>query len=372
MALLSSTYYKSALKDKLDKVLSSERYNFIDINKATSLDDFITLNTPAGSMVKGIANNLYGINHQGVKSYMPSNRDSNGLAFFTRPQLNLREGNVANIRQIYSLLTTNDSSIHRYVRCLLDPRLKYNEDIISPLLDNEFAFIPIFTNTLNNMSGWPDIVSPTYTSKEGVRKEQWTIVDGAVDVFESFDIDCSFRNVKDEPISIMLLTWLIYMSAVFEGLMSPYMRELLANEIDYVTRIYRLVLDESGIYVKKISATGASFPVNYAAGKFFDYTNATRYNDQTREINVRFKSVGALYNDDILIKEFNETSAIFNGEIRKLLKGQSHNLEKIPQSLLDKFNHRGYPIINEDTMELEWWINTHSSTYKKILNSLRD
>lgn len=342
----------------------------IDLQKIESLDEFFTLTQNVGSLAKATSNNLYGINHQGVKGVIPENRDSYGLVFFTRPQLNLTATNLRNIRKMYSLLSNNPNSIHRYIRCMLDPRLKF-DNITTPLVDNQMAFIPVLTNNIKNMSGWPDVVMPTFTSKEGVRREQWSIADGYTDIYESFDIDCTFKNTRDEPIILMLQTWLTYMGGVFEGMMSPYMDYITENEIDYNTRIYRLVLDESKMIVKKIAATGASFPVNVPTGKFFDFTDSTKYNDQTKEINVRFKSIGAEYNDDILIKEFNETSAIFNGDIRNLLNKRPHNLEKIPPSLLEVFNNRGYPIINTDTLELEWWISKSSLTYKKIIASLK-
>ena len=341
----------------------------VDYNSIESLDSFHTLTQNTGSISKAASNNMFGLNHQAVKGIIPENRDSYGLAFFTRPQLNMSTQNIRNIRKMYSLLTTKDNTVHRYVRCLLDPRLKYN-NIVSSLLDNQMPFMPILTNNITNMSGWPDVVMPTYASKEGIRGEQYFQADGHSDIYGTFDIDCTFKNTKDEPIILMLQTWLMYMGAVFEGTMSPYLDFITENEIDYNTRIYRLVLDESKHIVKKIAATGASIPVNVPVGKFFDFTDATKYNDQTKEVNVRFTSVGAMYNDDILIKEFNETVAIFNHDVRLMLSGLPHSLEKIPPTLISLFNNRGYPVINTETLELEWWINKNSLTYKKIISSL--
>jgi hypothetical protein len=343
--------------------------NKIDINNIENLDEFFKYTQEVGSVNKAVSNNLYGLNHQGVDGIIPENRDSYGMAFFTRPQLNLKSANLRNDRKLYSLLTTNPASIQRYTRCLLDPRLRF-ENINTPLLDPRMAFIPVFTNNLKSMSGWPDIVLPTFTSKEGVRKEQYIQADGHTDIYESFDLDCTFRNTKDEPIISILITWLRYMANVFEGMFSPYLDYIVSNRIDYQTRIYRLVLDESKRYVKKIAATGASFPVNVPTGKFFDLNKENKYNDQTRDINVRFKSVGAMYNDDILIQEFNKTGAVFNPEIRNLINGRPHSLEKIPYDMLSMFNNRGYPVINAETLELEWWVDKNSLTYKSIMETL--
>jgi hypothetical protein len=77
-----------------------------------------------------------------------------------------------------------------------------------------------------------------------------------------------------------------------------------------------------------------------------------------------------MYNDDILIREFNLTSAIFSKAVRDKLEGKANNLVKIPIALLDIFNNRGIPLINENTLELEWWINKNSLTYKNIMSKL--
>jgi len=344
--------------------------NVVDINTIDTLDEFLTLTQPIGSVEKALSNNLYGLNHQQVKGVLQENRDSYGLTFFTRPQLNLSTSNVGNIRQLYSLLTTNNLSIQRYVRCMLDPRLSRpgGQDLLpTPLVDEYNGFISVLTNNIKNMSGWPDMVAPIFTSVQGMRKEQWSIVDGSVEIYDSFDLDCTFRNVKNEPIIMMMQTWLLYMAKAFEGMMSPYMDFIAANEIDYNTRIYRLVLDESKRFVTKIAATGASFPINVPTGKFFDYSDENKYNMQTKDINIRFKCNGAMYNDDILIMEFNEVSAIFNKDVRNMLEGKSHNLEEIPQSLLGTFNNRGYPIIDRNTYELKWYINKSSSAYRELV-----
>lgn len=376
----------------------------LDLTKITTpgsepvdFDDFLALTQPIGSINQAISNTLYGINSTGVKGVLPENRDSKGYVFFTRPQLNLTVGNIVNIRRLYSLLNTDVNSVHRYVRCLLDPRLanytstseknseieldasqkdiiKYDNKTKSTLLNNKLAFIPVLTNTIMDMSGWPDLTANAFTSKAGVRKEQYIQIDSSIDIFESFDLDCTFRNIKDEPILLMMQTWLLYAACVFEGLMNPYPDMIAENEIDYNTRIYRLIMDESGRYVKKIAATGAGFPINVPTGKIFDYTS-TNYMENNKELNIRFKCVGAMYNDDILIQEFNATSLIFNKDLKEVLSydgkdGSTVNFEKIPFELRDTFNHRGYPIIDTTTYELEWWVDKREADYKNIVSKI--
>ena len=387
----------------------NDKIGEIDFSKLDTLDKFFRLTQPTGSHRRAISNNLYGINHRAIKGIIPENRDSYGLVFFTRPALNLSNSNLRNNRKFYSLLTKNPNSIHRYVRVMLDPRITRGKggyafipgdtqsltgsakkdlsskdikaveayqqvgklpNITCPLVDDKLGFIPVLTNTIKDLSGWPDIALPTYTSKEGLKREQWAIGDGFVDIYDSFDISCTFRNFRDEPLILLFETWIRYIAMVFEGMMSPYIDYIIENEIDYNTRIYRLILDESKTYVKKIAATGAAFPINVPNGKFFDYSDSEKYNNSSKDININFKCMGAEYNDDILVHEFNQVSCIFNPDFNMLGK-KGCPLVKIPYNLLDLFNNRGYPLINKETLELEWYVSKESKTYKEIVQAYK-
>ena len=415
----------NVLKDKanaLSKVVGKE----VKIEHLETLDTYYRLTQPLGSHNRAISNNMYGINHRGIPAIIPENRDSQGLVFFTRPLLNLSTGNVSRKRKRIDLLTNNPNSVHRFVRCTLDPRTRLSkvdragmfgfnpdgrltltenfqakpyevdvseikmlaeevakkfpkmvyEGLTSPLVDERMIFIPILTNLLKSLSGWPDLTLATYTSKEGVKREQWAIADGSLEVYESFDLDCTFRNIKDEPLVLLFETWLRYMSSVYDGNMAPYPDVIIEREIDYTTRIYRLVLDESLNFVKKIAATGASFPLNVPNGKFFDYDSSEKYNSSNKDISVRFKCVGAMYNDPILVHEFNRHVALFNPGIRDILEnGYNSNTSRmveIPFPILDLFNNRGYPLIDKQTLQLRWFINKDSATYKEVLKYFDD
>lgn len=334
-------------------------------SKIDTIDDFLNKTQPIGSIEKAVSESLYGINHTKVPNATIDNKDSFGYAFFTRPQLNLSDSNLVHVRKFIDLLSTKDSSIHRYIRMMLDPSLKVSSGgkVNSPYINNRLAFIPVLTNNLKNMSGWPDMVMPTYTSKQGLKKEQWGIADGMVDIYDSFDIDCTFRNTISEPIIIMMQTWLYYMAYVFEGMMVPYPLFIADNEIDYNTRIYRLVMDKTNRYVTKIAAVGASMPINVPTGKLFDFSSETPYNTQTKDVNIRFKCYGAMYNDSILVDEFNKTTIVFNNKMQAVIDSEfkpmsGHSYDMIPLELRDRFNHRGYPLINTETFELDWWLDT--------------
>lgn len=334
-----------------------------------TLDDYFA-STPIGSVDRATGNNLYGINHQQTPGAVPSNKDTFGLTFFTRPQLNMQPDNIRNERRFYPLLSVKELSMQRFVRATLDPRLQRGHDtgvdstestypvVPCPIVDPLQAFIPVLTNNLLTLSGWPDVVAPVFESDAGLYKESYTQVDGLTKNYESFDLDASFRNTRGDPILYMFYVWLHYMGNVFEGKMVPYMDYLAENVIDYNTRIYRLVLDSNKEKVKKIAATGASFPISVPTGSFFDFNAETPYSDQNKDISIRFRCMGADYMDDILIREFNETVQLFNPLMKDKYRHQ--NMQLVDQSLLALFNNRGYARIDEETYALEWWVDKHT------------
>lgn len=325
-----------------------------------TLDEFLQYTQSIGSVAGAISENMHGLNFTGAPSAITIDKENQGYVFFTRPQLNLRSNNIRNVREFYNLLTKEEFNVFRYIRCMLDPRLAFYGfgEYISPgLVDNSMAFIPILSNHIKTLSGWEDKVIPTYTSEEGIRKEQFSMVDGAGEINQVFNLDATFDNPTGHIVTTLFEIWTKYMTAVAEGIMTPYTDFIVEDEKDYETRIYRITLSEDMRFVSQIAVTNASFPLTDAKGKFFDYTNEKTYNDQTKDVTVRFQCQGASYNDPIHIRDFNEVVGIFNPDMRELNDnaGVSNKLVKIDQHLLSSFNYKAYPRINQDTFEMEWY-----------------
>lgn len=354
-----------------------------------SLDDYFAAK-PIGAIDSAIGNYVAGYNHRQIPVPAINNKETYGLTFFTRPQLNLTSANIRAKRQFYGMLSNQPVSVQRMVRMYLDPRMGNplpNSDepaLKSPIVTNTHAFIPLLTNSLVSMSGWPDMNVPHFTSKKGLYGESVSMVDGPAIDYTNFSLSCTFRNILGDPTTYLFYVWLHYMASVFEGVLMPYPDFIVQNEIDYNTRIYRLVLDQQKKHVVKIAATGAAFPVSLPTSSYFDYNTTNVYNDQNREISVQFNCSGAMMLDDILVKTFNMTSGIFNPEMRKLpgmemfripdsessvnTRSNSARMFKIDYEFLHLFNYQGYPYINPDTYELEWWIMAGTNAADKYAN----
>lgn len=341
-----------------------------NINEYESLSSFLDSTTSMGSIDRAQTNTLYGINKNANSSIDYGPFDDPGYVFMTRPQLNLRSNNIINIRKFYPLLSKNPNSIEAYIRATLDPRLFYNTDgdkLDCPLVDDDMAFMSIISNTVESVSGWPDIVYESHITAEGMRKQQQATMDSIGEINSVYDLNLTFKNTYSETVLNLISIWGLYISTNYEGLTSPYADFIASRTRDYDSRLYRIVLDENRRKVRKIASNAAMYPKVDAQGMFFDFSRKLPYNEQTKEFTVPFVSMGAFYNDPIIIREFNKAVAIFNPEMRKIVYGKtSTELVKLSVQEFDSFGHRGYPHINEITLDFEWYVK--KSTYELYNN----
>lgn len=336
------------VEDKLAKAKISNLKKFEELASMGNMD-----------LSRRYTNAVYGFNQQKINILTDDLKLNSGFAFIVRPLLNLTDKNIRANRLLYDLLDKNELSISRLIRCTLDPRLMYNfarTGVQSPLIDNKQAFIPILTNTLKTISGGQDRVTPMFVSKEGVRKEQYIMVDGTYEVNSMYDINITFRNSESNLVLKLMRYWGLWQSLYFEGMVDNYNDFKLAGELPYTTRIYRLVMDSTLTRVESIMATGYSVLGNFTDGQMWDMNAEIPFDESNKELQFIFKSVGFMIDDPLLIKQFNETTAITNPEFGDMLDGKETSLVKIPRHLLSLYRFRGYPHINPDTRELEWYI----------------
>lgn len=344
MAEFSSPSVEDILYDK-DGSLIKERLNQLSEKSAY------------GNIGNSIGRAFYGFNHRMQPGFIPINKDFHGLTFFTRPDLNLSDQNCRADRKMTRLLAGSLYSMERIIRGYLDPNVVTNYKVAIPLIDNKQAFVPILTNTLLSLPGWPDDSNATFTSEPGVYGEVYGFIDGPPDILGSYDVTANFRNVIGDPITKLFYYWSRYAKLVHEGIsMVPYPENLMENRIDYFTRIYRLVLDETRTYVTEIAACGGGFPLSSPTGAKFNFEADKPINDSNDQISVPFRCFGFIVYDDILIKEFNQVVCMFNPSMQDGQRESSGYL-KIPMAALQALNNYGYPRIDPYTRELEWWVN---------------
>jgi len=325
--------------------------NTIDLNKFTK--HVVGL----GSNEQAITNALYGLNPTYEEQALPMDTNHKMHIFFTRPQLNLTEANCILSNELIKLLTDNKNSIHRYTRLALDPRLYHTPaNIKSDLLDPFNPFIPIFSNLCTKISGWPDVVMASKASAEGNLKEQTVVADGTVDIYNEFQLDMTFRNIASEPITTIVGAWMEYMDKVHKGNLMPYTDMIVRREIDYMTRVYVIVVDEQENVIKKIANIGAGFPITNPMGMFFDYDKNSQHVNASKDINVSFKCIGAEYNKHNSMLDFNTLVAAFHPKMKKMHTGStSSGMVQVHEDVITIFKNRVYPYIDLATNRLLWY-----------------
>lgn len=343
--------------------------------------DNISRQSGYGRRQQAHTNVLYGINHSVVGNIVPYNTDNQGITFFTRPRLNLTYNNIISDRTFTPLLANNGAteSMQRAIRVLLDPILGGKDEtsvllaanegvdlVQTNLIDTDLAFMALLTNHLQSLTGWPDPSADTYQSHDGIYKESWSMIDGLVRNYSTFELNATFRNVAGDPISALFHTWIKYASNVYIGRMMPYPDAILTNEIDYQTRIYRLILDPSRQYVTKIASTGASFPYAVSLGASFSFDADRPFNQNNAQtIDVPFRCMGVEYNDPRTILEFNTVVAMFN---QNMAIPQAAGYVKLKPAEKIYHNYYGYPRIDPRTLELQWWVDPADYTPINVNN----
>lgn len=318
-----------------------------------AVTDHISRENGYGSLRNSISNTMFGLNLRGPGNPTPTNKDHYGYTFFTRPRLNLSYDNVLQCRPMTPILAPNEDSPHRAIRVMLDP-VGATAGLRSSMVDNLNAFLPVLSNNLVSLSGWPDTALDTYTSKEGIRKEAWSMVDGVARIMNTFDITATFRNMYSDPITMLFHTWCHYAASVYSGDMIPHADSLLECEIDYMTRIYRIVVGQDRTHITKMTACGAAFPMSDSAGNAFNFVSDKVINDDNDQISIPFRCIGADHFDPILMLEFNATVEMFNRNMVEGVRQQKYH--RLTEKEKQYFNYKAYPYINLLESTLEWWI----------------
>lgn len=298
--------------------------------------------------------------------------------FFTKPRLNLSRGNITTDRLLSKLNKKIGESIEKAVRLLLDPRLGYKranqEYVKSDIIKNDEPFITILTNTINTVSGHPDPIIESYTSKEGLYKEQISHIEGTDKLYGAWYATMNFTNVVGEGVWLLFDTWLRYSVMVKHGKVLPYSRYLLGRQVDYQSGMFTLVLGDDNRTIKHIAST-ILFPTALSKGKIFDSSKDSPKRGESEDISVRFRCLGAEYDDPITAFEFNKHVATFATTLRGYLHGDIRGSEYIvvPPNIYSRFNDRCIPFIDLANGKLEWLVHkdeveTLSKDFYKSIN----
>lgn len=349
-----------------------------------AVDDLFS-STGIGSLDKAISLNHYGFNFQQTPTLVPRNKEQPGYVFFTRPQLNMQGDNIRNMRQFYNLLSADHLSKERFIRCTLDPRLSVGytpavpaggdvgqttwPEVTSPLVDPENPFIPILSNNLLTLTGWPEEVMTFQRSKEDVYRGTHSQAQGYSFVNSSYTLSATFRNTYNNPIISLFHYWIMYMTAVtVTGQLRPYPDMEAMDYKDYNTRIYRITLDAQGERVTGIYATGAATPSSNSVSQNADYNRQAPIMETNKDFTISFECDGMIVLDPILYYTFNSVVEAFCPGMRP--EYRENFMVKIDKFERNFFRGLGYPRIDPQTNMFEIYVP--SDLYNMRMRAIGD
>lgn len=300
---------------------------------------------------------FYGINRLPTLPYLQPYTENQGLIFFTKPELNLSYNNISGVRKltVFSESGEANSTAHM-VRCALDPIThRSGNGKKSKLTDPYNPYLTYFTNLCLSMNQPPDIGLDTFTTPEGMMKEQWMTADGSVEPNGYYDVTCTMANVPGNPIPLTLYGWLYYIHHLRFGPCVPHPENRRSGRMDYFTRIERYTLDRTGRFVEQWWHCGAAMPKNLSLGSFFAYNKLEPTNLDNKQTTVQFACVGSIVNDPIQLFEFNLRMLRWNPSLMDEVRSSKYI--RIHPGDNATTNYYGYPLIDLNTREMTWWID---------------
>jgi len=309
---------------------------------------------------QALSNAAFGINILGRNAPIPQNTENHGYTFFTKPLFNLSYDNCMVDRRLSMLLREDKDCLERWVRATLDPWSAKQKDspISSTLNDPLSPFIPMLSNNLISLNGWPDFTINMSTTTAGIYRDSMAYVDDVPYQYETYTLQATYRNVEGDPVTLLHFMWLLAQGLGKEGRTMPYPELVMMNERDYDTRIYRLIMDQTRTYVTRIFACGAGTPENAPTGEIANFTgdgSETGSQVISSQLNFSYRCNGVTTYDHILIYEFNDLQQDFHPLMKDDARETSMHLLYPWEKAY--FNYRAYPRINPTNMELEWWVS---------------
>jgi hypothetical protein len=349
--------------------------------------DVLFKDAQLGIINKSISQTLTNLRTGHRRILAPTSKDNNGYVFLTRPQINLSYDNLIRYRPFMPLMNNSRASLASWIRATLDPRwARFGDEAtllnnpavgatsptergpFSNQVDTKSPFINIVSNNIVQVSGFPDIQMPTFTSDPNRVGGVFQMIDGLENLYQPVDITLTIRDVVGDPVLNLFRVLSLYPARIYSKQMMRYNDFIIDDTIDYNIRLFRLIIGADGETVRHIGSTLPGFSQSIAIGHKFDYDIQLPY-PEDQLVSLRLMFAGVEYDDPVLIDDFNRTVETTNMDMRD--NKRTTQMMKIPREQLDLFSYeRVYPHINIHKYRLEWW--TDKATFARVSALSRD
>ena len=330
------------------------------------IDNLMKIKTGAG-ISTAMTDIFTGANITGTVPAIKPNTNNHGYVFMTRPDLNLSPDNCRLNRNLMQLASANENSMLRAIAMMLSPQLANRfRGIKSNLVDNRYPFLSISDNLVRSLTGWPSAQLGISTTPAGVNKGEHIQADSPAYYNGQFSLSLSTYDIVSSPVKRLYHYWTTYIGALLDNAygLAPWPEYWFNGRLDYTTRVYRLIMDESRTYVEEIAATNYAIPQVPDLGPHFNFDAEQPRPFVGGTLNVELACSGAIYFDELLVLQFNRTVELFNPAMRDHTADKrdkkpvrSIYMVKVEKRYHGVFSGKAFPRIDPQTKELEWYVS---------------
>jgi len=323
---------------------------------------------------------MYGIDSVRNTMYMPE-MEGHGFTFITRPKLNLSPMSIRSDRILSMLNTLDPDTVGYAIRAMLDTKLTNLCNIstkASSFLNEANPFIPILSNRLVSLNGWPDPTIDIETTEGGFFSESITYPKGSDMLARNYDISATFSDVQGSIVYMLMTMWTRWIMLATRGLVTAYMEDIEARRMCFTSSIYRFVMDPSNRYITKWAKATGCFPRSVPSGAYFNYDANASNVDVSMNLSIPFTVSGKIeYMDPIILREFNmliekKTGAAWSNKAgTSTLSGGIATFKPALNydRLMTNFRCLPYIDLSYGSNELQWLYDPNDTTVSSIMSN---
>jgi len=279
------------------------------------------------------------------------NYETSDITLMTRPILPLGSLSIRHDSFLSALDTKITNSTDFYIRCLLDGNwASDNAGLTSkcPMYNPFSPWIPIVTNRITSISGFPDPILETKTTEGGYHQEDQTYVKGGTGLHRSVTLNLNFNDIQGGILIKLFQVWIEVMAQLRDGRMMSYLKYIDENKIPYSVSIYQFNLDPTKTYLTNWVKATTCFPVSVPLGAIMNKAENQRHVTSAGQFTIPFMCNYVAYNRLEHIAAFNKLTE------RYYLMGSKERMEKIKnlEPTLGN-NYNGIPYIESDNYGLK-------------------
>mgnify|MGYP001214329310 FL=1 len=248
------------------------------------------------------------------------NRMYRGMTFITRPKLNLSTRSLKQDDTMQMLNNADPYGFQMAIRSWLDTKFAKDNDYITrncPFFNKFSAFNIPLMNSLTAISGWPDTVIESYTTRGGYFSEDMSFAVGSTDGRQTTNLTLSCRDFQGGFVMAMLFYYLRSLYLQSSGLSTVYTEDIDAYRLNYTFSIYRFLLDP---YRKSIpywaKATGCWFS-GLPTGDLFNFSIDDEYIPTSREFSFPVVANRVEYMNPQILTDFVTVASRYGGSYLK-------------------------------------------------------